>query len=215
MFKAYVFDLEGTLVDFQWQLDPGVKATRIKLEEMGFDKEKLLKIDSYNDLFNEPVKDALMGRFNLPAYEVRKEIGEVWDFFDLDALSRWNLKEGVKDTLRRLHLKAPIALFTTIGWKAAKKTLEKFEIERLFDIMVTRDDVTLIKPYGDGLRLILCCLKVSAEETLYIGDSRGDILAAKEVGMKSGFLVGGEHDLPAEIKPDYVLHSIPDILDIE
>ena len=215
MFKAYIFDLEGTLVNFQWQLDLGVKATKTKLEEMGFDKEKLSKIGSYNDLFNEAVKDALIGRFNLPAYEVRKEIGEVWDSFDLDALSRWTLKEGVKDTLRRLHLKAPIALFTTVGWKAAKKTLEKFKIDRLFDIMVTRDDVTLIKPYGDGLRLILCCLKVSAGEIFYVGDSRGDILAAKEVGIKSGFLVGGEHDLPAEIKPDYVLYSISDILDIE
>ncbi len=216
MFKAYIFDLEGTLVDFQWNLEQGIKAAKLKLEEMGFDKEKLLKIESYNELLNETMKDALMGRVNLPAYEVKKGIGEVYDFFDLDALTRWKLREDVKETLTELHPRATIGLFTTMGWKAAKKALQKFEIDKLFHIMVTRDDVTLIKPHGEGLILILRCLGISGEEAIYVGDTTRDILAAKEVGIKAGFIVGGEQQLPDLLaEPDYILYSFSDILEIE
>jgi len=166
-------------------------------------------------LFNEAVTDALMGRVNLPAYEVRKGIGEVWESYDLDALTRWTLREDVKDTLTELHPQAKIGLFTTFGWKAVKKALEKFEIDRFFDIMVTRDDVTLIKPYAEGLKLILSCLGISGEEAIYVGDTTRDILAGKEVGIKSGFIVGGEQALPDLLaEPDYILYAFSDILEM-
>jgi HAD superfamily hydrolase (TIGR01549 family) len=216
MFKAYIFDLEGTVVDFQYNLGQSIKAAKLKLEEMGFDKERLLKIDRFNELFNQAMKDALMGRVNLPAYEVKKGIAEVWIPFDFDALSRWKLREGVKDTLTKLHPRAKIGLFTTMGWKAAKKALEKFEIDRFFDIMVTRDDVTLIKPDAEGLTLILRCLGISGQEAIYVGDTTRDVLAAKEVGIRSGFIVGGEQELPDLLaEPDYILYSFSDILEIK
>jgi HAD superfamily hydrolase (TIGR01549 family) len=216
MFKAYIFDLEGTVVDFQYNLGQSIKAAKLKLEEMGFDKERLLKIDRFNELFNQAMKDALMGRVNLPAYEVKKGIAEVWIPFDFDALSRWKLREGVKDTLTKLHPRAKIGLFTTMGWKAAKKALEKFEIDRFFDIMVTRDDVTLIKPDAEGLTLILRCLGISGQEAIYVGDTTRDVLAAKEVGIRAGFIVGGEQELPDLLaEPDYILYSFSDILEIK
>lgn len=216
MFKAYIFDLEGTVVDFQYNLGQSIKAAKLKLEEMGFDKERLLKIDRFNELFNQAMKDALMGRVNLPAYEVKKGIAEVWIPFDFDALSRWKLREEVKDTLTKLHPGAKIGLFTTMGWKAAKKALEKFEIDRFFDIMVTRDDVTLIKPDAEGLTLILRCLGISGQEAIYVGDTTRDVLAAKEVGIRSGFIVGGEQELPDLLaEPDYILYSFSDILEIK
>jgi HAD superfamily hydrolase (TIGR01549 family) len=216
MFQAYIFDLEGTLVDFQYNLEPSITAAKLRLEEMGFSKERLLEIKSFYELFNEAMKDALLGRVNLPAYEVKKGIAEVWESFDFDALSRWQLSEGVKDSLTELHSSAKIGLFTTMGWKAAKKALEKFEIDGLFHIMATRDDVTLLKPHGEGLRLILKCFDISGEEAIYVGDTTRDILAAKEVGIKSGFIVGGEQKLPDLLtEPDYILYSFSDILEIE
>ena len=216
MFKAYIFDLEGTLGHFQWSDDQGIKAAKLKLEEMGFDKEILLKMNRFNEVINEAMKHALLGRVNLPAYEVKNGIGEVYDFFDLDALTRGKPREGMKDTLTELHSHATIGLFTTMGWKATKKALEKFEIDKLFRIMVTRDDVTLVKPHGEGLTLVLRCLGISGEEAIYIGDTGSDILAARDTGVKSGFIAGGKQDLadlPAE--PDYIFHSFSDILAVK
>jgi HAD superfamily hydrolase (TIGR01509 family) len=213
MFKAYIFDLDGTLGHFRWDSVQRVKAAKLKLEQMGFDKEKLLKMNRYNEVINEAMRYALLGRVNVPAYEVKRGIGEVYDFFDLDALPTGKPREDVKEVLTELHSRATIGLFTALGWKASKKALEKFEIDRLFDIMVTRDDVTLVKPHGEGLTLILRCLGISGEEAIYIGDTSSDILAARDAGVKSGFIVGGEQELPDLLaEPDYILYAFSDIL---
>ena len=215
MLKAYVFDFEGTLVDFQWNLDDGIKATKDKLEEMGFDKEWLMKTDSYAKLYNDAVIGALMRRVDLSSSEVRGKVGEVWDYWDLDAATRWQLRENAKDTLDRLHRRATVGLYTSVGRKAVTKVLEKYEVDRLFHIVITRDDTTLIKPYNEGLRLILDFLGISPGEMIFIGDSVKDIAAAEAIGAQSAFLVGGEQELPPDVKPDHIIHSMSDILKIK
>jgi HAD superfamily hydrolase (TIGR01509 family) len=215
MFKAYVFDFEGTLVDFQWNLDDGLKATKAKLEEMGFDKERLMKTDSYAKLYNDAVIDALMRRVALSSSEVREKIGEVWDYWDLDAATRWQLRENARDTLNRLHRRATVGLYTSVGRKAVMKVLERYEVDRLFHIVITRNDTTLIKPYNEGLRLVLDFLEISPEEMLFIGDSVKDIAAAEAIGAQSAFLVGGEQELPPDVKPDHIIYSMSDIVKIK
>jgi len=215
MLKAYVFDFEGTLVDFQWNLDDGIKATKDKLAKLGFDKEWLMKTDSYAKLYNDAVIGALMRRVDLSSWEVRAKVGEVWDYWDLDAATRWQLRENAKDTLNRLHRRATIGLYTSVGRKAVTKVLEKYEIDRLFHILITRDDTTLIKPYNEGLRLILDFMGISPVEMIFIGDSVKDIAAAEAIGAQSAFLVGGEQELPPDVKPDHIIHSMSDILKIE
>ena len=215
MLKVYIFDFEGTLVDFQWNEEPGLKATKQKLEEMGFDKDKLLKLDSWARLYNGTVMDALMGRVNLTSTEVRDAIGEVFDYWDADAATRWQLRENAKETLKKLHDRAIVGIFTSVGRKAAKKVLEKYEVDKYFHIVVTRNDVILTKPYDEGLRLILNCLEISPQEMIFIGDSARDVSAARGIGAKSAFIVGGEQELSPEIKPDHVIRSISDVLAIE
>jgi len=215
MLKAYVFDFEGTLVDFQWNLDDGIKATKDKLAKLGFDKEWLMKTDSYAKLYNDAVIGALMRRVDLSSWEVRAKVGAVWDYWDLDAATRWQLRENAKDTLSRLHRRATIGLYTSVGRKAVTKVLEKYEVDRLFHIVITRDDTTLIKPYNEGLRLILDFMGISPVEMIFIGDSVKDIAAAEAIGAQSAFLVGGEQELPPDVKPDHIIHSMSDILKIK
>ena len=215
MIKAYVFDFEGTLVDFQLNLDDGMRATRAKLEEMGFDKEKLMKTESYAKVYNDAVIDALMRRVALSSSEVREKLGELWDYWDLDAATRWQLKENAKDTLSRLQQRAAVGLYTSVGRKAVMKVLEKYEIDKLFHVLITRDDTTLIKPYNEGLRLILDFLGISPREMLFIGDSVKDVAAAEGIGAQSAFFIGGEQALPPDVKPDHIIHSMSDILKIK
>ena len=215
MLKAYVFDFEGTLVDFQWNLDDGIKATKDKLAKLGFDKEWLMKTDSYAKLYNDAVIGALMRRVDLSSWEVRAKVGAVWDYWDLDAATRWQLRENAKDTLSRLHRRATVGLYTSVGRKAVTKVLEKYEVDRLFHIVITRDDTTLIKPYNEGLILILDFMGISPVEMIFIGDSVKDIAAAEAIGAQSAFLVGGEQELPPDVKPDHIIHSMSDILKIE
>ncbi len=215
MLKAYVFDFAGTLVDFQCDLDARVKATKVKLEEIGFSKERLKMINSYAELYNEAIIDALMRRVDLPASKVREAIGEVFDFWDGDAATRWQLRENAQETLSRLPQEATVGLYSAVGHKTVMTLLQKYEIDKFFHIVITRNDTILIKPYDDGLRLILGILKIPPDEMLFIGDSAKDVAAAKGIGARSAYIADGEEELSPEIKPDYVIHSLSEILEIK
>ncbi len=214
MIKAYVFDFEGTLVDFQYNLEDSVQETKDKLVEIGFDKEKL-KTDSYAKLYNDAVIDALMRRVNLSSWEVREKIGEVWDYWDLEAATRWQLRENAKETLSELHQRATVGLYSSVGRKGILKVLRKYDVDKLFHILIAREDTILIKPFNEGLRMILDFLEISPREMLFVGDSVKDVAAAEGIGAQSAFFIGGEQALPADVKPDHIIHSMSDILKIK
>lgn len=217
MIKAYIFDYLGVIITTKWEDEEGVYTAKLLLEEMGFDREWLSERNAYNELFNDAVKEALMGRIDLPAHEVRRAINEVYDCFDLRAIDRSSLAENVRDTLVKLREKGILGVYTTLGRRGFRTSIDKFELHKLFEVVVTRDDVTIMKPYEEGLRLVLHCLNISPQEMIFIGDHARDLACSIAVGGKTAFLPSGAQelqDLLAELEPDYVLDSLSDLLKI-
>ena len=217
MIKAYIFDFLGVLITYEWENEEAVYTAKLILEEMGFDREWLSERNAYNELFNDAVRDALVGRIDLPAHEVRRAINEVYDCFDLRTIDKSSLRENVKDTLIKLRDKGTLGVYTTLGRKGLKRSIDKFELHNLFEIVVTRDDVTVMKPYEEGLRLVLYCLNISPQEMIFIGDHARDLSCSIAVGGKTAFFASGEQelqDLLAELEPDYILNALSDLLQI-
>lgn len=217
MIKAYIFDFLGVIITYRWENEEALYTAKLILEEMGFDREWLSKRNIYNELFNDAVKDALTGRINLPAHEVRRRINEVYDCFDLRAIDKSSLRENVRDTLIKLREKGILGVYTTLGWKGFKRSIDRFELHNLFEVVVTRDDVTIMKPYEEGLRLVLHCLNISPQEMIFIGDHARDLLCSTAIGGKTAFFASGAQelrDLLAQLEPDYVLYSLSDLLEI-
>jgi phosphoglycolate phosphatase len=72
--------------------------------------------------------------------------------------------------------------------------LEKYGFKRMFDIVVTRDDLddfNNLKPSPVGLSRILSRLDVNASEAIFVGDSVVDVKAALGVGVKPLFVSTG------------------------
>jgi HAD superfamily hydrolase (TIGR01509 family) len=91
---------------------------------------------------------------------------------------------GIPELLRFLKDKGVrIALFTGKGRKTAIVTLEKFNILKYFDLIVSGSDVENHKPSGDGIRKALAAFRVAPEETLMVGDAVADVTAARETGV--------------------------------
>ena len=107
-YKAIIFDFEGTLVDFQWEMDKAVEAVRARLQKFGFNEEVFQDCD-YAELFNKAMDMAESS--GLSAERIREEIEEVYEEFDLDALTRWSLRDGSGYILKILkENEIPIAL---------------------------------------------------------------------------------------------------------
>ena len=96
--------------------------------------------------------------------------------------------------------------------------LRKFAIEAFFDCIITADDVTKHKPDPQPVFRALESLGSAAGSALMLGDTRQDILAAKNAGVAS-VLVEWSMALPketavGELEPSYFLGSPRELINL-
>jgi phosphoglycolate phosphatase-like HAD superfamily hydrolase len=91
--------------------------------------------------------------------------------------------------------------------------LEKLGIAGFFRIVVSRDEVTKIKPHPEGLLKAAQDLALDAEALLYVGDSIKDVDAAHAAGMAACHLDGGEDRQgdAARSAPEYTIATIQEL----
>ncbi|NTU60343.1 MAG: HAD-IA family hydrolase, partial [Deltaproteobacteria bacterium] len=204
---AVLFDFEGTLVDFQWLLADAEAELRGVLADLGFDLAPFAK-DNYAVLrtraLDQNPSEAVRG-------ELERRFGEIYDRYDLDALSRWALRPGAAELLARLRADGvKMSLISNVGRAALHRALEKFGLSSAFDAVISRNEMTRAKPSGEGLRRAMELLGASPADTLMVGDSFSDLYAARDAGVEVAILLGGENP-PADIeraRPDHVVASL-------
>ena len=191
-FDLILFDLEGTLVDFQWRLDEAVREILPVLAASGIDTRRYSPSPDYADLFNT-TRDLTQGWNPGKSARLFDQLGSIYDKYDSDALSRWT---PYPDTLSLLDTLAAsgyrLGVVSNCGARAVHSVLVKFRLSDYFNIILSRNEVSRIKPSPESLILALERLGASPDRALFIGDSVNDILAAQAVPMHSCFLSGGE-----------------------
>ena len=191
-FDLVLFDLEGTLVDFQWRLDEAVREILPVLADSGIDTRRYSPSPDYADLFNT-TRDLTQDWDPRKSARLFDRLGVIYDKYDRDALDRW---APYPDTLSLLAALAAsgyrLGVVSNCGARAVHRVLAKFRLSDYFEIILSRNEVARIKPSPEGLILALERLGVPPNRALFIGDSVNDVLAAQAVPMASCFLSGGE-----------------------
>ncbi|MDD2736385.1 MAG: HAD family hydrolase [Desulfuromonadaceae bacterium] len=209
---AMLFDFEGTLVDFQWQLSAAIEETLEILREMGF-PPKRIQSRKYSTIMSEAMQAAT--EIGLSPDQVRERIGTVYDRYDEDALTRWTLRPFVLDSLAAIRAKGiRTALVSNLGGKTLTAALSKFCLTDYFDIVLSRYDVKHLKPSPEGLHLALEKLGVNKETCIFVGDSLDDVNAAKNAGIRIMIITAGENaaeDILAA-EPDHVIQCYKELL---
>jgi len=124
------------------------------------------------------------------------------------------LVAGTAETLANLAnsgIKLGLVTSTPASSMALKSgPLVRAGIDRLFEVVITADDVRRKKPDAEPLMLGSQKLGVPANRCAYVGDMRMDIKAGKAAGMKTiGVLTGFDHYAALlEEKPDAIVESI-------
>ena len=193
IFDLVLFDLDGTLVDFQWNLQEGIAEILKVIENAGIDTAHYGVSPDYAELYNktpkniehlgEQKKKILLNKMNL-----------IYEKYDMDALSRWTPYSETQSMLERISdAGIRMGIVSNCCAKAVNTVLAKYNLLRFFELSLSRNDVPYLKPSPEGLKIALEHFAVSPERALFVGDSVNDVLAANQVPMKSCLLMTGEN----------------------
>ena len=209
--EAYLFDFEGTLVTFEWNLTKGISTILNEIELIGYSMNLFDGSPSYVDIH----KVASVISEQDDESTIMNVIAEVHDQFDADALSRWKLYKDAKQTLNKLKNNGKLlGLVTNVGSKAINSAIKKLELDDIFEIVITRNHVSRLKPDPEGLLMAANSLKIDPDSILFTGDSYDDLGAAKAANMKSCYLSGGQDKINADdgIQPDFIINRLKELI---
>ena len=207
--KEVFFDFEGTVVDFQWQLIPAVEECLAELDRVGFNPDLYGSDPSYAHIYNHTLELVRKGKGNNDTPSVMAIIDKVYDKYDADAQTRWNLYPDTLDVLEKLKEKGfRMGIISNIGQESLQTAMDRLGLSVWLEIVISRDDVEQIKPHPEGLIRAARTLEVDPAQSIFIGDSLNDIGAARSAGMLAGFIRGGQDSLetmarlPADLEID-------------
>ena len=210
-YTAAIFDFEGTLVDFQWQLEPAEDELRGAFAELGFGGEAFTS-GNYATMWNAAADQlAPQGRMA----ELRRALCPIYDRWDLDALTRWAPRPGATELLCRLATEGlRVGMVSNVGRRALTRALSRFDFARWLSPVVTRDEVTQMKPGAEGMLRVLSDWRVAPGDALFIGDSRADVFGARAAGMAVAIIRGGECEETdfAEAPPDHMISRLDELV---
>lgn len=212
--KVVGFDLDGTLVDSALGLANTVDNM---CERLGLPKPGKALVTTWIGNGIEVLLDRALLWANAPKdAEYRQNAMIILsECYQDELLSGSPLFPDVKETLVQLHSEGhQLVLITNKPSKFVPDLMDYLGISHLFAMMLGANDSIKIKPHPTPIFKVLGELGVMQYEFVFVGDSRNDILAAKNAGVASVALTYGYNygEPIANESPDYIIHDFAELL---
>jgi len=208
MIKAFIFDMDGVIIDSEpihFEVD------LITLEYLGINYSKE-RLEQFVGMTNPEMWGVIKKEYNLTLsideiieYQLSKKL------YHLDGLQIEPIS-GIKFLLKALHKhNIAIGLASSSPRKFIEKVLLKFEINNYFSCVISGEEVEYGKPAPDVYLEAAHILNVDPEHCVVLEDSANGVKAAKRAGMRCiGYFNpnSGKQDLSAA---DIIVSSIEEI----
>jgi pyrophosphatase PpaX len=105
-----------------------------------------------------------------------------------------------------------LAVFTGKGRRTTMITLDELEMVPFFEHVVTGNDVRCFKPSPEGILRILEAFDISPRETVMVGDSMSDLMAARDAGVTFAAVLWDAYDHQRVVRanPDFAFSTVGD-----
>ena len=181
MITTVIFDMNGVITDDE---DLHELATQKAFEKVGltitpniYRQYCLGRTDSsaFVDLIND---------FNLKNQKVSSIITDKSILYQKLIASNLKIYPGVIELIENLYLKYTLALTTSSTFKEVKTVVNQLDIEDLFKVIVSSNDVKRGKPDPEPYLFTAEKLGVSSDNCVVIEDSENGVRSAIAAGMK-------------------------------
>ncbi|MFA6530408.1 MAG: TIGR02253 family HAD-type hydrolase [Candidatus Micrarchaeia archaeon] len=219
MFKAILFDLDNTLLDFLTFKKETAKAAAKAMVKQGL---PATETEAYGKIFS--VYDEKGIEYQKTFYEVVKQ-------YDLEVNLAEKIQQAgilaylqkkfevlkpypmVKPTLKELRKRGlKLGIVSDAPRNKAWQRLILAGLENEFDFVITHSDTQEFKPHPSPFTLALKTLGVLPDAVLFVGDNPSrDIKGAKAVGMRTCLAKYGQ-TFKEDVKADYEIEKFENII---
>ena len=172
MKKAYIFDLDGVLIDSKHMMEQSWNICELEhkltqpfeeyFKHIGMPFRDILKVIGIEDNH-----DAIKHTYDKASIELMEYCLEFYP--------------GVEDTLRELKKNAKLGVVTSKTAERTRLILDKLDIE--FDYVVSPKTGLRGKPAPDQIMFCLAMLNVDPQDAVYVGDMQVDYWASERAGI--------------------------------
>lgn len=204
MVNTVLFDFDGTVMD----------TNKVIIESWQHTYRTLTGHDGNLDYilatFGEPLELSMENAFpDIPADE-SVNVYRTWHGDNYMQMIK--MFPGVMDLLIEIKKRGyKTGIATSRLEKTLYQGLEKYNITKYFDAIVTVEDIPNPKPEPDTVISALRKLDSRPESAVMVGDTRLDILCARNAGVMS-VLVGWSASLAGKTKEDFAPGEAPDFI---
>ena len=178
-YKAYIFDLDGTLLD---TLEDLADAVNYAMRKNEFPERSLSEVRSFvgdgirllvKRSSPEGIEDALL----------EQAFADFRDYYSVHYMDKTKPYPGIEAMLRALKAQGKrLCVISNKVDYAVKLLMDQF-FPGFFETVLGEREGIRRKPAPDSLLAVMEELGLSKEECVYIGDSDTDILTAKNAGI--------------------------------
>ncbi|MBS4220522.1 HAD family hydrolase [Bacillus sp. FJAT-49711] len=207
MIKAIIFDFDGTLADTLPVCFYAFQAVFKEFDnlEVTSDDIKAMFGPSETGIIKENLRDSNYDKAIELYYEkyIEKHQELVQYNEEIDNLLLLLKREGYK-----------LGIVTGKASRSLLISLDCLNMNNLFDVIITGDDVEKPKPHPEGINKALEQLNIKNTEAVFLGDSDADILAGKRsnvhtIGVK---WLPNYQTLEFSVQPDQMFYTVNEFI---
>lgn len=198
-----LFDLDGTLID---STDAIVSTFHYSFDVHGT---------------KHPSDEAIMKLIGYPLDIMYKELGvdedNIWDYvatykeeYIKIARQKTSLLECARQAVELASTFATLGIVTTKTGSYSKILMEYFDLMHYFNVLIGREDVENPKPHAQPILRALEALGHDSQDVWMLGDTKLDLLCAKNANVNSVAVLTGYDDV--ETLSKYTKHVQEDAL---